>query len=93
MSRNAFFDTDDDANGSYTFIYDNPEDGRRIEYRFNARHDDDTVFWTEIHSRFLNFLSSVFGYDIRDEVTTKSIREFVMEEYDTEKESYGGNDE
>lgn len=93
MSRNPFFDTDDDANGSYTFIYDNPEDGRRIEYRFNARHDDDTVFWTEIHSRFLNFLSSVFGYDIRDEVTTKSVREFVMEQYDTEKESYGGNDE
>lgn len=93
MSRNPFFDTDDDANGSYTFIYNNPEDGRRIEYRFNARHDDDTVFWTEIHSRFLNFLSSVFGYDIRDEVTTKSVREFVMEQYDTEKESYGGNDE
>lgn len=93
MKRNPFFDQDDNANGTYTFTYVNPEDGRHIEYRFNARHDDDTMFWTEIHSRFLNFLSSVFGYDIRDEVTTKSIREFVMEEYDTEKESYGGNDE
>ena len=52
MRRNPFFD--DNANGTYTFIYVNPEDGRHIEYRFNARHDDDTMFWTEIHSRFLS---------------------------------------
>ncbi len=93
MSHNPFFNQNDNANGTYTFVYDNHEEGRRIEYRFDARHDDDTMFWTEIHSRFLNFLSSVFGYDIRDQVSTNPIREFIMKEYDTEKESYGGNDE
>lgn len=91
MPRNLFFDADDNANGTYTFIYDNPEDGRHIEYRFNARHDDETMFWTEIHSRFLNFLSSVFGYEIRDQVMIGE--KFTVQEYDTEKESYGGNDE
>lgn len=91
MPRNLFFDADDNANGTYTFIYDNPGDGRHIEYRFNARHDDETMFWTEIHSRFLNFLSSVFGYEIRDQVVIGE--KFTVQEYDTEKESYGGNDE
>ena len=58
----GFNENDDDIRESYSFKY---TDGDR-DIVYNTHKDN--IFWPDVLDKFLDFLSSVYGYDIRNSV-------------------------
>lgn len=57
----------DDTSGEiYTFRYHDAD--RNITYTTEKNND----YWPDVLNKFIDFLSSVYGYDIRDKVTIDS---------------------
>jgi phosphoribosyl 1,2-cyclic phosphodiesterase len=63
MSGCDMFDCDDDYFESYKFSY--TSEGRKISYEVT----EDVNYWPDVLDKFLDFLSSVYGYNIRKSVT------------------------
>lgn len=48
-----------------TFKFTYIDDGRRITYECS----EDVAFWPDVLDKFLDFMASVYGYDIRKNIT------------------------
>jgi len=57
------FDREDDYFESFKFTY--TSNGRKISYEAT----EDIDYWPDVLNKFLDFMSSVYGYDIRNSVT------------------------
>lgn len=84
--------SNENSYGTYSFSYTD-ENGRSINYTIPVTDDNNLIFWSEVHSHFMNFLSSVFGYDIRDKVSVQSVLSKIDGEEFEYVGNYGGNDE
>jgi hypothetical protein len=66
MSTFEGFDEDsDDIREIYTFRYSDGD--RHISFTTEKNND----YWPDVLDKFLDFLGSVYGYDIRKNVTVK----------------------
>ena len=75
--------TDDDGRATYRFSYD--EEDRSFNASFRV---DDAEQWSEVVTYFLDFLSGVYGYDIKNFVDYKgNPNNLPVELVDTENES------
>lgn len=63
MSGCDMFDCDDNYFESFKFSY--TSNGRKISYEAT----EDIDYWPDVLDKFLDFMASVYGYDIRKNVT------------------------
>lgn len=61
----SIFDDEDDFRSYYTFTYRNTGENKTVE--FNQAFEDATT-WPTVLNAFIDFLSSVYGYNVGQKV-------------------------
>ena len=77
---------------TFSFNYHNDEDGTYISYSFSIAPDGSMTWDEDVVPKFIDFLSSVYGYDLREHISVDDFEKRAKKFSDKRKSATYGDE-